>query len=132
VIAVLMIITGLLLLLGALVIVAAAFWASSVGDAGDLLGPVYGLFGVIMLIIALAYLGLAMGLLRLRPWARSVARVLAVIGLLSALLSVLAGDMTSILSLVFNVIIVWYLGRQDVRAAFEPVRYSVPQAPRVY
>ncbi len=132
VIAVLMMLTGLLLLLGAIAVIAVAFWTSGWGDSGDFFGPLYGLFGVIMLVIGIAYMGLAIGLLRLKPWARSVARVLAVFGLLSALLSVLAGDPTSILSLVFNVIIVWYLGRNEVRAAFEPARAVGYQARRAY
>ena len=131
-IAILNILGGAIMLFLAFAMIAVAFLASGEPEIGGVLGPVFGLIGLVLLLIALAYFVMAWGLLKLRPWARTITRVLAAIAIVLNLFSILAGDPFSIINLIFNIIILWYLGRPDIKAAFEPQRFGTYQAPRVY
>jgi uncharacterized membrane protein (DUF2068 family) len=132
VIAILMLIGAVLLLLAGFGLFVLAFLASGEPEFGGVLGALLGLVGLIMLLFGIAYIFLAMGLLKLKPWARKVARVLAAISIAFGILSVFGGDPVSIISLIFNIIIFLYLGSRGVKAAFEGSRLAMYQAPRVY
>jgi hypothetical protein len=125
-----MLIGGALLLLSAVLSLLAAAWFAD--DVDGILGALFGVIGIIMLIMGLFYVLLALGLLKLKPWARSAARTLAVIGIVFGLISLLGGDLTSVVNLVINFIIFWYLGTPDVKAAFSPVQRAYSSAPRHY
>jgi hypothetical protein len=130
VIAILMLIGGVLLLLSAVFSLMAAAWFTS--DADGILGALFGVIGLIMLVLGLFYVFLALGLLKLKPWSRRAARALALIGIVLGLISLLGGDLTSVVNLVINIIIFWYLGTPDVKAAFSPVQRAFSSSPRYY
>ena len=101
---------------------------SGTGAAG---GVAVGLFlgavgGVIMLILAAAHGVLAWGMLKLKEWARMVSIVLAVLGLVLAIPSLLFGVMrASPVALVLTLVrvaiagwILWYLVQPHVKGAF--------------
>ncbi|MCW3129446.1 MAG: hypothetical protein N2V75_05035 [Methanophagales archaeon] len=74
-------------------------------------------FGVVVSFIsAIVYFITGWGLWRLRPWARIVALILAVIGILS------------IYGIPISVIIIWYLLKSEVKAAFQPTPSPTPTA----
>jgi len=101
---------------------------SGTGAAG---GVAVGLFlgaagGVIMLIFAAVHGALAWGMLKLKEWARMVSIVLAVLGLVLAIPSLLFGVMrASPVALVLTLVrvaiagwILWYLVQPHVKGAF--------------
>ena len=127
-IAILMIIGAVLMVLFGFILFVLAVLA---GDDPEL-GVLFGVLGLVILIIAIVDIILALGLLKLRPWARTWARILAALGILSGLMSVFGGDPFSIVSLVINLIVFFYLGSRNVKAAFEGSRFGVYQNPRTY
>jgi hypothetical protein len=84
-----------------------------------------GVVGAVIIILGIVGLAIAWGLWTLRPWARIVAIILAILGILisvGGVVSALAGVTAGWGSLVFlaiDLLILWYLMRADVRAAFE-------------
>lgn len=119
ILAVLAIIGGLLGLCGS----AALFGLSGLGAvAGDLSSGATGvLFGVIGLISSVLYLAFGFGAWSLRPWAWMLGIVGAGFSVLSNVLSLLTGNATILsvlLSLVISGVILWYLFRPEIKAAF--------------
>lgn len=119
ILAVLAIIGGLLGLCGS----AALFGLSGLGAvAGDLSSGATGvLFGVIGLISSVLYLAFGFGAWSLRPWAWMLGVVGAGFSVLSNVLSLLTGNATILsvlLSLVISGVILWYLFRPEIKAAF--------------
>lgn len=131
-IAILMLIGAILLLFMGFGMFAVAFLASGGPEFGDVLGVLLGLAGLIILLIGIAYIILALGLLKLKAWARRVARALAAVGIVLGLIALADGDVTSIVGLVINFIIFFYLGSRYVKAAFEGARLAIYQSPRIY
>jgi hypothetical protein len=69
---------------------------------------------VVSFISAIVYFITGWGLWRLRPWARIVALILAVIEILS------------IYGIPISVIIIWYLLKSEVKVAFQPTPSRIP------
>ncbi len=67
------------------------------------------LFGVFALLIAI-------GLLKLQKWARTTAIIFAILGIILGLLSIMNG--TGIITLIINIIALYYLEKPEVKAAF--------------
>lgn len=92
---------------------------------------------VFALLFGLAYLIAGLGLLQLKNWGRATARVLAVLGLLSALVQMIQAFATKdaasfLLAALAGGIYYWaffYLGQAHVRAAFGPPPDSASQPP---
>jgi hypothetical protein len=82
-----------------------------------------GLFVIMgIIIIAVGVLGffIGKGLWEGNPWARTVAIILAALGTLSSLSSIVGGDFGSIVSLAINVLIGWYLlSNEEVKKFFK-------------
>jgi hypothetical protein len=96
------------------------------GDAGAAvgLGAISGLLGLGSVLSGVLSLIGAFGLLTLKNWGRLLVMIGAIIGIISAVLSLIGaltggGDfLTGLLGLIINGVILWYLNRPDVKAAF--------------
>jgi len=85
---------------------------------GGIFGAIFAICGVILIVIGILYFILAVGLLGLKPWARKVAKGLAILSLILGILSLLGGSFTSVLNVLIAIIIIWYLGKPEIKAAF--------------
>lgn len=119
------IVAVLALILGILALVGGGLAGSLVGNDSEnaALGPIFAVAGVaagvILIIIAVFYFFIGRGLWKGQNWARIVAIILAVIGLLSSLLSLIQGAWMSIIWLVVDGWIAWYLWfNKNVKKAF--------------
>lgn len=110
----LMIIVGVLGILGGLLAIGAA---SAVGAA---LGTIIALVVVIPLAIAVVQLVVGVGLWKLMPWSWMAAVVITAISAIFTVIGLISGGppASNIITLVVDGIILWYLFRPDVKAAF--------------
>jgi hypothetical protein len=82
--------------------------------------------GIVMLVIAVLYLLVGIGLWKLKNWARLVTVVLTAIGVVFQLFSLVTlllhfnifSVMVTVVVLAIQAVIIWYLLRADVKAAF--------------
>src|SRR5256885_12929913 len=115
VLAVLQILASLALLVGGLVLVVAASLPPSVDVQGEAatfaLGAVLILLGVLSLIVA-------WGLWTLRPWARKAAILFAIVSLGTDVISIVTGNYANAVALLLDLLLIWYLTRPGVKAAF--------------
>jgi len=121
VLAVLQILASLALLVGGLFLVVAASIPPSIdvqGEAGAFaLGTALILLGVLSLIVA-------WGLWTLQPWARKVAMLFAIVSLGTDVVSIVTGNYENAVALLIDLLLIWYLTRPSVRAAFVRVDRS--------
>lgn len=76
--------------------------------------------GIIMIAFAVLYFFIGRGLWKGQNWARIVAIILSVLGLISALFSIATAVSSSVISLIINIVIIWYLGfKPNVKKAFK-------------
>lgn len=89
---------------------------------GALLGPIGAGLGIIVggFLILLGLIGLfvAWGLWTGRGWARTIAIILAILGLLLTALGAIGLEPMSIIGLLINIVILWYLFRPHVKAYY--------------
>lgn len=76
--------------------------------------------GLTILILSVIEVIVGVGLLRLRPWAWTVAVVVTVIRLAADIIGLIQGASIplNIITIFFNALILWYLFRPTVREAF--------------
>ena len=121
ILAALQVLASVALLVGGLVLVVAASLPPSVDVQGEAaafaLGAVLILLGVLSLIVA-------WGLWTLQPWARKVAILFAIVSLGTDVVSILTGNYGNAVALLFDLLLIWYLTRPGVRAAFVRVDRS--------
>ena len=121
ILAVLQVLASLALLVGGLILVIAASLPPSIdvqGEAGAFaLGTVLILLGVLSLIVA-------WGLWTLQPWARKVAMLFAIVSLGTDVVSIVTGNYENAVALLIDLLLIWYLTRPSVRAAFVRVDRS--------
>lgn len=114
ILAILEIIAGL----GWLGLASTTFLAAGAAAAFPILGVVFGgaliVLAAVMFLIGVFSFLLAWGLWTGRPWARTAAIILAVLGIIVALFS-LPG---SFIALLINILIIFYLTRPHVKAYF--------------
>ena len=118
VISVLYFIGAALSLLGAIfAFTAGAALSTLFGGAAAALGSV---FGIVLIGFAVLDFFIGKGLWQGKNWARIVALVSAVLGLLSALFSLIGGAIgTGIIYIVIHGLILWYLGfNEEAKSAF--------------
>jgi uncharacterized membrane protein (DUF2068 family) len=80
-----------------------------------------GIFGAIGLVSALLYLAFGFGAWTLKPWAWMLGIIGAGISIASNLLSLISGNASivgAVISLIIPGVILWYLFRPDIKAAF--------------
>ena len=114
----------ILLLLGILSIIASAYVGSLLGaftaGLGFLGTGLFIILGIIMIGFAVLSFFIGRGLWKAQPWARIVAIILTILGVLSAILNITKGEWGSIVSLVINGLIGGYLlFSQKVKDAFQ-------------
>ena len=74
--------------------------------------------GVVLVIVGLLYLGLAWGLWTGKGWAWTASLILAVLGIIFSIISLIWGGVIALLVLVLDAVIVYYLYRPNVRTFF--------------
>jgi uncharacterized membrane protein (DUF2068 family) len=74
--------------------------------------------GAIMLALGVASLIIAYGLFKGRSWAWTAAVVLSIIGIVMSVVAIATGNFGSIISLIINGVIIYYLYRPHVKAYF--------------
>ena len=74
--------------------------------------------GGVLIAIGIGYLAISYGLLRGRGWAWSIALILSYIGIVIAIISILSGNLISVINLAINIAIVYFLYRPQVKAFF--------------
>ena len=74
--------------------------------------------GIILLTLGIAYLVMAYGLWKGKGWAWTITLILSAIGIVVALLSIAAGNIGAIFSIVIHGVVIYYLYRPNVKAFF--------------
>jgi len=74
--------------------------------------------GVILLALGIAYLVMAYGLWNGRRWAWTITLILSVIGIVVAIASIVAGNVSAIISIIIHAVVIYYLYRPNVKAFF--------------
>jgi uncharacterized membrane protein (DUF2068 family) len=74
--------------------------------------------GIILLALGIAALFIAYGLIKGRGWAWTAAVVLSIIVIIMSVVSIVTGNIGSIISLAINGVILYYLYRPHVKAYF--------------
>ena len=81
--------------------------------------PILGIIlGGILIIIGLAYFAVAYGLWNGRSWAWILTILISALGIVVGLVSIMIGTGGSLLFIIVNVIIIYYLFKPDVKAYF--------------
>jgi hypothetical protein len=76
------------------------------------------LIGVVVVVVGLLYLGLAWGLWTGKGWAWVLSLILAVLGIIVSVISLVRGAFGPLIVLILDAIIVFYLFRPNVRTFF--------------
>lgn len=126
IIAVLMVIGGAIMLVAGISAIALApllpMAAQSQDLAGDIsatmLGGVAAASGAFFIALGIASLVIAYGLFKGRGWAWTAAVVLSIIGIAMSVVSIVTGNFGSIVSIIINGVILYYLYRPHVKAYF--------------
>lgn len=117
IIAALYIISALILIIEGL---ALAFLVTGILGLGGGLGLAAGLPVIIIGIIDLI---IAWGLLSLKRWARIVAIIFAILSLISGLMGLFSPSLItlvmSLVTVIVNILILWYLFKPEVKSAFQ-------------
>ena len=74
--------------------------------------------GIILLALGIAYLVMAYGLWKGKGWAWTITLILSAIGIIVAIVSVAAGNVSAIISIIIQGIVIYYLYRPNVKAFF--------------
>lgn len=90
----------------------------AMGISSTMLGGIAIASGAIMLALGIASLIIAYGLFKGRSWAWTSAEVLSIIGIVMSVVSIVTGNFGSIVSLIINGVIIYYLYRPHVKAYF--------------
>ena len=87
---------------------------------GTGVGGLFALLGIVALVLGIAYLAFAYGAWTLKPWGWILGVAIAVVGLALSLVYVLQGDAITnqLISVVVDIIILYYLNTPDVKKAF--------------
>jgi hypothetical protein len=86
-------------------------------------GRVSGIFvaaGAVSLVLGGIEIYVGVALRQLKPWARMGALILAGIGVLLQLLSLFGGNVVSVVGLVLDLLIIYFMFRPETLAAFQP------------
>ena|ERR671936_887254 len=126
IIAVLMVIAGIVMIIaGVSAIVVAPFLPAAVpsqdlptGLSATMLGGIAVASGAFMLALGIAGLVIAYGLFKGRGWAWTAAVVLSIISIVMSVVAIVSGNLGSVISLIINGVILYYLYRPHVKAYF--------------
>lgn len=116
---ILAVLAGLVAVLALIGAATALLGGAAVGAEAGVAGGLVMALGVFLLIYALFAAAVAWGLFRGARWAWYAALVLAGLGIVNGLLSLMGGDfLGAILAFVLNGAVIWYLLKPDVKAFF--------------
>jgi lysylphosphatidylglycerol synthetase-like protein (DUF2156 family) len=128
--AVLHVLQAIVLILGGLaLVVLGEFRRRGLFGAPRFLSGLLPVIGVVLVVIALLYLGLAWGLWVGKGWAWVLSLVLAALGIIVSLLSIVRGRFAPVIVLVLDGLIAFYLFRPNVRAFFGEQRTAAQLQP---
>jgi uncharacterized membrane protein (DUF2068 family) len=74
--------------------------------------------GAILVAIGIGYFVVSYGLLKGKGWAWSITLILSYIGIAIGIISIVSGNFFSVMHLIINIVIIWYLYRLQVKAFF--------------
>jgi uncharacterized membrane protein HdeD (DUF308 family) len=74
--------------------------------------------GIVLIALGIAYLVMAYGLWSGKGWAWTITLILSVIGIIVAIVSIAAGNVGAILSIIIHAVVIYYLYRPNVKAFF--------------
>jgi hypothetical protein len=135
IIAILVIISGIVMIIvGAGAVAIAPFFPSLAQTEGMMIDAISGallsvtaiISGIILLALGIAALFIAYGLIKARGWAWTAAVVLSIIVIIMSVVSIVTGNIGSIISLAINGVILYYLYRPHVKAYFGKAVPSTP------
>ena len=121
-----MVIAGIVMLIAGISATALAPFipiaAQSKDLAGDVSTTMLGGFavatGAFMLALGIASLAIAYGLFKGRSWPWTAAVILSIIGIAMSVAAIVTGNFGSIVNLIINAVIIYYLYRPHVKAHF--------------
>ncbi|HEX9320055.1 MAG TPA: hypothetical protein VF884_14065 [Nitrososphaeraceae archaeon] len=115
IVAILMIITGIVLLSGGIFAVSSSAVLSELG--GPLVAVVIGV-GAFAIILGFAHFVLAWGLFKGKGWAWIITVILAIISVILSIVYIASGGRTNIISLIISAVILYYMYRTEVKSYF--------------
>jgi uncharacterized membrane protein (DUF2068 family) len=74
--------------------------------------------GAVLVAIGIGYSVVSYGLLKGKGWAWSVTLILSYIGIAIGIVSIVVGNFFSIVTLIINIVIIWYLYKSQVKSFF--------------
>lgn len=74
--------------------------------------------GIVLIALGVAYLVMAYGLWSGKGWAWTITLILSVIGIIVAIVSIAAGNIGAIVSIIIHAVVIYYLYRPNVKAFF--------------
>lgn len=89
---------------------------------------VVSLIGVVVVVVGVLYLGLAWGLWSGRGWAWTISLILAVLGIIVSVVFLARGGLGTLVVLILDAVIVYYLFTPNVRAFFGEYGARAPSA----
>lgn len=87
-----------------------------------ILGGFMGVIGAVFIVIGIASFVVAWGLLKGKAWAWIVTIIITIISIVLNIISIIAGSIESILGLIINGIIIYYLYRPSVKSYFGRIK----------
>jgi uncharacterized membrane protein (DUF2068 family) len=91
---------------------------ANTGMSSEMLGIVSSASGVLILILGVASLVVAYGLFKAKKWAWTTSVVLSIISIAMGIVSIVTGNIGSIVSIAISGLILYYLYRPHVKAYF--------------
>ena len=122
IVAILMIISGILFIIGGLSIVSFTLLISGSG-MGGLAAMLYGLSGFVIA-LGIASIVVAWGLLSAKGWAWIVTVILAIISIIASIVSIASGGFFQVIPLIIYGVILYYMYRPEVKSYFGRVKIS--------
>ncbi len=123
-------VVGLFWLSGGLLALLMLVGANPYGVAGfaglGILSFAIGLLGTVLLLLGLVSLGVGIGMWTGKGWALTFGRVFSGVGVLIGLFLVLFGDTGSVVGLLINLLVLYYLTRPEVKAFFGKGAQGIP------
>lgn len=118
IIAILGIIVGILAILGGALVVAVAGSGILTSYGMGMFSGFISLFGGIIIIVGLLAIFVSWGMWSGKTWAWYLGVVLYGLGVVFGLISLIGGGLTGIVSLLIDILLLWYMFRPHVKAYF--------------
>jgi uncharacterized membrane protein HdeD (DUF308 family) len=75
-------------------------------------------FGFLLLVLGIAFLVMAYGLWNGRGWAWTITLILSMIGIIVAIATIVAGNVSAVINIIIHAVVIYYLYRPNVKAYF--------------